>query len=44
MESKANKKGGDKNLALFGKTNKSKSKRPSKGKGVSLTAKKEGLK
>jgi hypothetical protein len=32
MESKANKKGGDENLALFGQTNNGKGKGPSKGK------------
>jgi hypothetical protein len=35
MESKANKKGGDENLALFGQTNKGRGKRPNKGKGKS---------
>jgi hypothetical protein len=35
MESKANKKGGDKNLYLFGQTNKGKGKGPNKGKGKS---------
>jgi hypothetical protein len=35
MESKANKKGGDENLALFGQTNKGKGKGPNKGKGKS---------
>jgi hypothetical protein len=34
-DSKANKKGGDENLALFGQTNKGKDKGPSKGKGKS---------
>jgi hypothetical protein len=35
MESKANKKGGDENLALFGYTNKGRVKGPTKGKGKS---------
>jgi hypothetical protein len=35
MESKANKKGGDENLALFGQTNKGRGKGPNKGKGKS---------
>jgi hypothetical protein len=35
MESKANKKGGDENLALFGQSNKGRGKGPNKGKGKS---------
>jgi hypothetical protein len=35
MESKASKKDGDENLALFGQTNKGRGKGPSKGKGKS---------
>jgi hypothetical protein len=35
MESKANKKGGEENLALIGQTNKGRGKVPSKGKGKS---------
>lgn len=35
MQSKASKKGGDENLAIFGETNKAGSRRPSKGKGKS---------
>jgi hypothetical protein len=35
MESKANKKGGDDNLALIGQTKKGKGKGPNKGKGKS---------
>jgi hypothetical protein len=35
MESKGNKKGGNENLALFGKTNKGRGKGPNKGKGES---------
>jgi hypothetical protein len=35
MESKPNKKGGDKNLALIGQLKKGKGKGPSKGKGKS---------
>jgi hypothetical protein len=34
MESKASEKGGDENLALFGKSNKGKGKGPSKSKGM----------
>jgi hypothetical protein len=33
MESKASKKGGDENLALFGQTNKGRGKGPNKDKG-----------
>jgi hypothetical protein len=35
MESKANKKGGDENLTLFGQSNKGRGKGPNKGKGNS---------
>jgi hypothetical protein len=35
MEPKANKKGGDENLALFGQSNKGRGKGPNKGKGKS---------
>jgi hypothetical protein len=35
MESRANKKGGDENLALCGRTNKGRGKGPNKGKGKS---------
>jgi hypothetical protein len=35
LESKASKKGGDKNLALFGQSNRGRGKGPNKGKGKS---------